>query len=164
MLYVIHNIKLNSMKKLLVISTAIILALFTSCRSDSDNDEQQLMLTGNWRPDKIVSVSTQNGTTTTTTIVTNDCQKKGRLLFNSNLSGNVTYWDDESDTCEIALNVDFAYTFNPDTKQFTITINNNTMEGIVSTLTDNSLVVNYIDRSNPAIVNKVEISATKVAN
>lgn len=152
------------MKKLFLVSTAIIFALLTSCRSDSDEETQQLMLTGNWRPDKIVSVATENGSSTTTTIVTNDCQKKGRLLFNSNLSGNATYWDDATGTCAVALNVDFAYTYNPDTNQFTITINNNTMEGVVSTLTNNNLVVNYVDRSNPSIVNKVEISATKVAN
>ena len=152
------------MKKLFVISTAIILSFLMSCRSESDSESNQMMLTGNWRPDKIVSVQTQDGTTTTTTIVTNECQQKGRLLFSSNATGNVNYWDDSGGTCAVALNVDFAYTFNPENKQFTITINNNTMEGVVSTLTNNNLVVNYVDRSNPAIVNKVEISATKVAN
>lgn len=153
------------MKKLFVISVALILGFLTSCRSDNNSESAQLMLTGSWQPDKIVSVATPiNGAPTTTTVVTNACQKKGRLVFNANSTGKVTYWDASSGTCIVTLQSDFTYSFNPDTKQFTITINNNTMEGAVTTLTDGNLVIYYVDKSNASITNKVEISATKVAN
>ena len=152
------------MKKLFLIGMAVIFAFLMSCRSDSNTDTPQLNLNGNWSPDKIVSTATQNGTTTTTTVVTNDCQKKGRLVFNSNSTGKVTYWDDSNGTCAIALAADFTYTFDPDTKKFSITINNNTMYGAVTTLTNSNVVIYYVDKSNPAISNNIEISATKVAN
>ena len=152
------------MKKLLVISTAFIFALFTSCRSDSDSDEQQLTLTGNWRPDKLMTTITSNGGTTTTTVVTNDCQQKSRLMFGTDTTGKIKYYDDSNGTCSVLFDLDLSYSYNPATKEFSITTNGNKMDGAVTTLTNNNMVAYYIDKSNPESTNKVEVFATKVSN
>ena len=152
------------MKKLLVISAALGLAVLTSCRSDNDNDSEQLTLNGNWRPDKIVSTTTSGGTSTTTTVVTDQCQQKGRIMFTTDSSGKIKYYDDVNGTCSLLFDLDMTYSYNPGTKDFSLTTNGNKMDGAVTTLTNTNMVVYYVDKSNPDSVNRVEISATKVAN
>ena len=152
------------MKKLLVISAALGLAVLTSCRSDNDNDSEQLTLNGNWRPDKIVSTTTSGGTSTTTTVVTDQCQQKGRIMFTTDSSGKIKYYDDVNGTCSLLFDLDMTYSYNPGTKDFSLTTNGNKMDGAVTTLTSTNMVVYYVDKSNPDSVNRVEISATKVAN
>lgn len=152
------------MKKLLVISAALGLAFLTSCRSDNDNDSEQLTLNGNWRPDKIVSTTTSGGTSTTTTVVTDQCQQKGRIMFTTDSSGKIKYYDDVNGTCSLLFDLDMTYSYNPGTKDFSLTTNGNKMDGAVTTLTSTNMVVYYVDKSNPDSVNRVEISATKVAN
>ena len=152
------------MKKLLVISAALGLAVLTSCRSDNDNDSEQLTLNGNWRPDKIVSTTTSGGTSTTTTVVTDQCQQKGRIMFTTDSSGKIKYYDDVNGTCSLLFDLDMTYSYNPGTKDFSLTTNGNKMDGAVTTLTNTNMVVYYVDKSNPDSTNKVEISATKVAN
>ena len=150
------------MKKLFFISTTIIFTLLMSCRSDTNSDYVPLMLYGNWQPDKIVTVTTQDQSSTTTTVNSNECQKKSRIVFNSNSTGHATYYDDSNGTCSVVLEVDFTYTFNPENGYFTLTTNGNTMEGEVTDLTNSNMVVYYVDKSNPTVTTKVEISATKV--
>ena len=159
-----YNINLKIMKKLLVISAALGLALLTSCRSDNDNESEQLTLTGNWRPDKIVSTTTSGGTSTTTTVVTDACQQKGRIIFTTDASGKIKYYDNVNGTCSLLIDLDITYSYNPGTKDFSITTNGNKMDGAVTTLTNTNMVVYYVDKSNPDSTNRVEISATKVAN
>lgn len=151
-----YNINLKIMKKLLVISAALGLAVLTSCRSDNDNESEQLTLTGNWRPDKIVS--------TTTTVVTDACQQKGRIMFTTDTSGKINYYDNVNGTCSLLFDLDMTYSYNPGTKDFSITTNGNKMDGAVTMLTSTNMVVYYVDKSNPDSTNRVEISATKVAN
>lgn len=152
------------MKKLLVISAALGLALLTSCRSDNDNESEQLTLTGNWRPDKIVSTTTSGGTSTTTTVITDACQQKGRIIFTTDVSGKIKYYDNVNGTCSLLIDLDMTYSYNPGSKDFSITTNGNKMDGAVTTLTSTNMVVYYVDKSNPDSTNRVEISATKVAN
>lgn len=152
------------MKKLLVISTALGLAFLTNCRSDNDNESEQLTLTGNWRPDKIVSTTDSGGTSTTTTVVTDACQQKGRIIFTTDASGKIKYYDNVNGTCSLLIDLDMTYSYNPGSKDFSITTNGNKMDGAVTTLTNTNMVVYYVDKSNPDSTNRVEISATKVAN
>ena len=152
------------MKKLLVISAALGLALLNSCRSDNDNESEQLTLTGNWRPDKIVSTTTSGGTSTTTTVITDACQQKSRIIFTTDASGKIKYYDNVNGTCSLLIDLDMTYSYNPGTKDFSITTNGNKMDGAVTTLTNTNMVVYYVDKSNPDSTNKVEISATKVDN
>ena len=152
------------MKKLILMSAAIILTLLMSCRSDNESDSNQLMLNGNWRPDKIMTTTTANGGTTTTSVVTNECQQKGRITFLTNTTGNFKYYDTVNGTCSMIIELDFTYTYNPASRDFSITTNGNKMDGAVTTLTNNNMVVYYVDKSNPASTNRVEISATKMAN
>ena len=152
------------MKKLLVISAALGLAFLTSCRSDNDNESEQLTLTGNWRPDKIVSTTTSGGTSTTTTVITDACQQKSRIIFTTDASGKIKYYDNVNGTCSSLIDLDMTYSYNPGTKDFSITTNGNKMDGAVTTLTNTNMVVYYVDKSNPDSTNRVEISATKVAN
>ncbi len=159
-----YNINLKIMKKLLVISAAVGLALLTSCRSDNDNESEQLTLKGNWRPDKIVSTTTTGGTSTTTTVVTDACQQKGRIMFTTDTSGKINYYDNVNGTCSLLFDLDMTYSYNPGTKDFSITTNGNKMDGAVTMLTSTNMVVYYVDKSNPDSTNRVEISATKVAN
>ena len=159
-----YNINIKIMKKLFVISTALIFGFLTSCRSDSDNESQKLMITGNWRPDKIMTTTTSNGSTTTTTVITDDCQQTGRLMFSANNTGKVKYFDKVDGTCSLIIDLDMIYTYNPDSKEFSITTNGNKMDGAVTSLSANNMVVYYIDKSNPTSTNKVEICATRVAN
>ena len=152
------------MKKLLVISAALGLAFLTSCRSDNDNESEQLTLTGNWRPDKIVSTTTSGGTSTTTTVITDACQQKSRIIFTTDASGKIKYYDNVNGTCSLLIDLDMTYSYNPGTKNFSITTNGNKMDGAVTTLTNTNMVVYYVDKSNRDSTNKVEISATKVDN
>ena len=159
-----YNINLKIMKNLLVIGTALALAFVTSCRSDNDSEAEALKLNGNWRPDKIVSTTTSGGTSTTTTVVTNDCQKNGRIMFMTDTTGKIKYYDDVSGTCTMLIDLDMTYSYNPVSKDFSITTNGNKMDGAVTNLTDNNMTVYYVDKSNPDSTNKVEITATKVPN
>lgn len=152
------------MKKLLVIGIALALGFVTSCRSDNDSEAEALKLTGNWRPDKIVSTTTSGGTSTTTTVVTNDCQKNGRIMFMTDTTGKIKYYDDVSGTCTMLIDLDMTYSYNPVSKDFSITTNGNKMDGAVTNLTDNNMTVYYVDKGNPNSTNKVEITATKVPN
>ncbi len=64
------------MKKLFLMSIAIVLTVLICCRSDDDSDSNQSVLNGSWRPDKIMTTITANGGTTASSVVTNDCQQK----------------------------------------------------------------------------------------
>ena len=94
----------------------------------------------------------------------------GHLLYSRFWNMSVSYThldvykrqDDSNGTCSVVLEVDFTYTFNPENGQFTLTTNGNTMEGEVTDLTNSNMVVYYVDKSNPTVTTKVEISATKV--
>lgn len=152
------------MKKLLAISAAVGLVLLTSCRSDNDNESEQLMLTGNWRPDKITTTTTTGITSTTTAVVTNECQQKGIIMFTTATTGKVKYYDDVNGTCSLLIDLDMTYSYNPGTKEFSITTNGNKMDGAVTNLTNSNMVVYYVDKSNPNSTNRVEISATRVEN
>ena len=153
------------MKKLLLMSTSVLFALAVSCRSDDSSDNSDKMtLQGNWQPDKIVTTTTANGGSTTTTVVTDDCQKKGRITFTTDTSGKIKYYDNSNGTCTMLFDLPIEYTYNPDTKAFSITTNGNKMDGAVTTLTNSNMVVYYVDKSNSSSINKIEISATKVAN
>lgn len=162
--YALYNIKFNIMKKLFLISTAIILTFLMSCRSESDSESSQLMLTGTWRPDRIVTTITANGGSTSSITEVNDCQQKSRIMFATESTGNLKYYDNVNTACSIIFDVDFTYSYNPSTKAFSITTNGNKMDGEVTSLTNDKMVVYYVDKSNPQTTTKVEITATKVTN
>ena len=159
-----YNINLEIMKKLFVLSTALAVGFLSSCRSDNNSEAEQLKLNVNWRPDNIVSTTTSGGTSTTTTVVTNDCQKNGRIMFTTDTTGKIKYYDDVNGTCTMLIDLDITYSYNPVSKDFSITTNGNKMDGAVTNLTNSNMTVYYVDKSNPDSTNKIEITATKVAN
>ena len=146
------------MKKLFLMSIAIVLTVLICCRSDDDSDSNQLVLNGSWRPDKIMTTITANGGTTTSSVVTNDCQQKGRI----NTAGNFKYYDIVNGTCSVIIELDIAY--NRASGDFPITTNGNKVYGAVTILINSNMRVYYVDKSNPESTNRVEISASKVAN
>lgn len=146
------------MKKLFLMSIAIVLTVLICCRSDDDSDSNQLVLNGSWRPDKIMTTITANGGTTTSSVVTNDCQQKGRI----NTAGNFKYYDIVNGTCSVIIELDIAY--NRASGDFPITTNGNKVDGAVTMLINSNMRVYYVDKSNPESTNRVEISAGKVAN
>ncbi len=139
-------------------SIAIVLTVLICCRSDDDSDSNQLVLNGSWRPDKIMTTITANGGTTTSSVVTNDCQQKGRI----NTAGNFKYYDIVNGTCSVIIELDIAY--NRASGDFPITTNGNKVYGAVTILINSNMRVYYVDKSNPESTNRVEISASKVAN
>ena len=139
-------------------SIAIVLTVLICCRSDDDSDSNQLVLNGSWRPDKIMTTITANGGTTTSSVVTNDCQQKGRI----NTAGNFKYYDIVNGTCSVIIELDIAY--NRASGDFPITTNGNKVYGAVTILINSNMRVYYVDKSNPESTNRVEISAGKVAN
>lgn len=139
-------------------SIAIVLTVLICCRSDDDSDSNQLVLNGSWRPDKIMTTITANGGTTTSSVVTNDCQQKGRI----NTAGNFKYYDIVNGTCSVIIELDIAY--NRASGDFPITTNGNKVDGAVTMLINSNMRVYYVDKSNPESTNRVEISAGKVAN
>ena len=150
------------MKKLFLMSIAIVLTVLICCRSDDDSDSNQLVLNGSWRPDKIMTTITANGGTTTSSVVTNDCQQKGRITFLINTAGNFKYYDIMNGTCSVIIELDFTY--NPASGDFPIATNGNKVDGAVTMLINSNMRVYYVDKSNPESTNRVEISASKVAN
>ena len=154
------------MKKLLLISFALVIAFLSSCRSgDEANDNvEQMLITGTWRPDKIATTTIENGGSTTLTTVMDECQKRSRLLFETETTGKIKYFDNENGTCALLFDLLITYTYDPSTKEFSLTTNGNKMVGAVTSLTSTKMEVFYVDKSNPASTSKVEISATKVDN
>lgn len=152
------------MKKLMLISATFLLLLTLSCRSDDDNSDGQMNLKGSWRPDKIMTVTTQNGGSTTSTVITDNCQQKSRIVFSTETSGNITYYDTINGECGVLIATDLIYSFNSQNNAFSITTNGNKMEGGVTTLSNTQLNFYYIDKGNPNVTNRVEISATRVSN
>lgn len=152
------------MKKLMLLSGTFLLLLMLSCRSEDDDSVVQMNLKGSWRPDKIMTTTTQNGGSTTSTVITDNCQQKSRIVFSTDTSGNITYYDTINGTCGILITTDFTYSLNPQNNAFSITTNGNKMEGGVTTLSDTQLNFYYIDKGNPTVTNRVEISATRVSN
>lgn len=66
----------------------------------------------------------------------------------------------------LALVIDLATTFNynPETKGFSMITNGNKINGATTTLINSNIIVYYVDKSDPDIINEVEISDTKGAN
>ena len=85
-------------------------------------------------------------------------------MFTTDASGKIKYYDNVNGTCSLLIDLDMTYSYNPGTKDFSITTNGIKMDGAVTTLTNTNMVVYYVDKSNPDSTNRVEISATKVTN
>ncbi|PIE50877.1 MAG: hypothetical protein CSA38_00915 [Flavobacteriales bacterium] len=134
------------MKKILFLGLA--LATLTACRKDDDKKdepkEEQSLLIGTWKREKIAIVSGGSNTDLYAEVA-DECTGKSTLDFrvDNNVESHSYAWNQDNTECQDLGKDTTPYSYNEETKKMTITGDEGDQVVDVKTLTSTKLVLEF---------------------